>query len=304
MSVKLSIGSWAYAFGPYESNPVPFDTVVRQLGAYGFDGIEVGAFRPHVHPDDYPMKAGRDKLKNLIRANGLEISGMAADFWAYPGPGTDEAQKNDSYIKLFKKNLQLALDLGAPALRVDCVNGPDGIPGVERQAAFERIVNLWRKCAGMAEDFGVKLIWEFEPGFLFNKPSEVANLVKTVDHPNFSVLFDTCHAYMCAVVGARQPGQKETLAGGVAEFARMLKGHIGHVHLIDSDGTLHGNETSTHRPFGEGKIDFDEALTAIIRDAEFTGKWWTIDLCFWPEAWEVTRKAQEFLKPYMDKYGR
>ena len=107
---------------------------------------------------------------------------------------------------------------------------------------------------------------------------------------------------MCSVVGARQPGAKETLPGGVAEFARMLKGKIGHIHLIDSDGTLHGDETSTHRPFGEGLIDFDEAIQAIMEGAGYTGEWWTIDLCFWPEAWDVTAAAQKFLAPYLARY--
>ena len=29
--VRLSIGSWAYCFGPYKDNPVPFDTVIDKL---------------------------------------------------------------------------------------------------------------------------------------------------------------------------------------------------------------------------------------------------------------------------------
>jgi len=299
MGKKLSIGSWAYAFGPYTSNPVPFDKVVRTLGAYGFDGIEIGAFRPHIHPDDYPMLADRQKIKNLIRANGLEVSGLAADFWAYPGPGTEEAQKNNAYLNVFKKNVQLCLDLGAPAIRVDTVSPPDAFPGAERKTAWNRIVSLWRACAQLAEDFGIRLVWEFEPGFLFNKPSEVVQLVQEVDHPNFSILFDACHAHMCSVVGARQAGTQETLKGGVVEFIRRLKGHIGHVHLIDSDDTLHNNETSTHRPFGEGKIDFKAVIPALVEEGGYVGDWWTIDLCFWPEAWDVTRNAQEFLKPFL-----
>ncbi len=302
MPKKLSIGSWAYCTGPYEENPIPFDKIVRTLSAYGFDGVEVAGMGPHIHPDSYPMKADREKVKNLIKVNGLEVSGLAADFWSFPGPGTAEAHENNLYMNVFKKNLQLCLDIGSPAIRVDTVNGPEGIPGVERQVAWDRIVNVWRECAQLAEDFGVKLVWEFEPGFMFNKPSEVVQMVNDVGHPNFTVLFDTCHAYMCGVVGSRQPGEKETLSGGVAEFARMLKGRIGHVHLIDSDGTLHNDETSTHRPFGEGKINFDEVIPALVEDAGYNSQWWAIDLCFWPEAWDVTRNAQEFLKPYLQKY--
>jgi sugar phosphate isomerase/epimerase len=302
MARKLSIGTWAYAFGPYQQNPVPFDKVVDKLGELGYDGVEIGAFKPHIHPDDYPSDADRAGVKSRIARNRLEVSGLAADFWGDKGPATDAAQEGDYYLKLFEKNLKLCTDLGAPSIRVDTVSPPDGAPGVERKTAWKRIVELWRTCAGRAQEKGVKVVWEFEPGFVFNKPSEVVELVADVGHPNFSVLFDTCHAYMCAVVGARQPGAKETLPGGVAEFARKLKGQIGHLHVIDSDGTLHGDETSTHRPFGEGFIDFGEVLDAVCKDAGYQGKWFTVDLCFWPEAWEVTEKAKRFLEPYLARY--
>ncbi len=74
---------------------------------------------------------------------------------------------------------------------------------------------------------------------MFNKPSEVIRIVYKVDHLNFSTLFDSYHAYMCSVVGARQLGEKRELLGGVVQFSYMLTGKIGHIHLIDSDGTLH-----------------------------------------------------------------
>lgn len=60
-------------------------------------------------------------------------------------------------------------------------------------------------------------MWEFEPGFAFNKPSEIIRLVDEVGHKNFSILFDTCHAHLCAAVGARQPGEQDTLLGGALE---------------------------------------------------------------------------------------
>jgi sugar phosphate isomerase/epimerase len=301
---KLSIGSWAYTFGPYTDHPIPFDEVCKKLGELKFDGVEIGAFRPHIHPDDYPMKKDRDAVKALITKNGLGVSGLAADFWAPPcPPGSDEAQKNDAYVNLFKKNLQLCLDLGSKAIRVDTVAPPDkGVAGVDPKVAWDRTAKLWNRCAQIAQDNGVLVVWEFEPGFLYNKPSEIAKMANDVNHPNFKIMFDTSHAYMCSVIGARQNAPKEILKGGVVEFASMLKGKIGHLHLIDSDGTLHGDETSTHRPFGEGFVNFDEAIAAIY-EAGFKGEWWTIDLCFWPEAWEVTENAKKFLEPYMAKYA-
>jgi sugar phosphate isomerase/epimerase len=299
---KLSIGSWAYTFGPYGNNPIPFDTVVKTLGKLGFDGVEVGGFRPHIYPDDYPMKADREKVVGLLKDAKLGVSGLAADFWGLSDPcckcppGNPENEQR--YISIFKKNLQLCLDLGAPAIRVDTGEGPDAYKGPKRAAVMRQIAKVWKQCAAIGADFGVRVTWEFEPGFLFNKPSEIVALADKVSHPNFGIMLDTCHAYMCAVVGARQPGKKETLKGGVVELARMLSGKINHVHLIDSDGTLHGGETSTHRPFGEGLLNFSEIIPAIEK-AGYAGQWWTIDLCNWPEAWDVTANAKDFLKPYL-----
>ena len=134
MAKKLSIGSWAYAFGPYEDNPVPFDDVVKRLSELEFDGVEIGAFKPHIDINDYPMKSDRDAVRGLISYYGLEVSGLAADFWSHPSPGSDEAQEDDFYFKLFRRNLQLALDLGSPSIRVDTVaDAEEEVPGVERE---------------------------------------------------------------------------------------------------------------------------------------------------------------------------
>jgi sugar phosphate isomerase/epimerase len=128
-------------------------------------------------------------------------------------------------------------------------------------------------------------------------------LVDDVGHPSFGILFDTCHAHICAALGARQPGQRETLPGGALELLTRLRGKIGHVHLIDSDGTLHNNETSTHAPFGQGVLDFDALIPEILRCGCPTN-WWTIDLCFWPNAWEVTAAAKRFLGGMARKYAQ
>jgi sugar phosphate isomerase/epimerase len=128
-------------------------------------------------------------------------------------------------------------------------------------------------------------------------------MVYKVDHPNFSIMFDSCHAYMSSVIGARQMGEKELLPKGVVQFAHMLTGKIGHVHLIDSDGTLHDGDTSTHAPLGTGKLDFDEIIPAIL-DAGYKDEWWTIDLCFWPKALDVTADCKVFLDKLINKYGK
>jgi len=287
--MKISIGSWAFAWGEYAANPVPFDRVVRRLAEVGYDGVEICGFPPHITLEAYPDAASRRAVVRMLNDLNLGVSGYAADFTSV-NPVTVDKQK---YLDLFRRNVEMCVDLGSPSIRVDTVAAPGSIPDADYEAAMMRVAEIWRDAAEIAQPAGVRVVWEFEPGFAFNKPSEVVRLHEAVGHPNFKVMFDTSHAYMCSVVGARQHGEKETLPGGVAEFLDRLEGRIGHIHLIDSDGTLHDGETSTHRPFGEGFIDFKALAPKLLAVPGI--QWWCVDLCFWPGAWELVDTSRRFV---------
>ncbi|MDP2895128.1 MAG: sugar phosphate isomerase/epimerase family protein [bacterium] len=299
---KIAIGSWAYVFGPYSSNPVPLDKVVMRLSELGFDGIELCGFKPHVHPDDYPTKEKRQEIVNLLKDHNLEPVGIAADFTATL-PGAEGVAAQTAYLDNFKKNIELCADIGIPKIRVDTCEEPPAEITREYEKKFSNIVAAWQKASQIAQDAGIGLIWEFEPGFIFNKPSEITRMVKEVGHPNFKILLDSCHAHMVADQGAKQPPPKETLSGGAVELIGRLNGKIGHIHLIDSDNTLHDNMTSTHAPFGQGVLDFDKIMPAIMA-AGYDSEWWSVDLCFWPEAWEVTEAGLKFVRGLAEKYGK
>jgi len=295
MAKKTSIGGWAYIWGGYSEEPIALEVVVKKLSELGFDGIEMAAFPPHLEPN---TKEERLKVKKMLNRYGLEISGLAAPF---PSPATSAESE---YIDAVKANLEICTDMEIPKLRVDSVDPPTEVPGgMDYEACFSKVASVWNSSAELCAKEGVKLIWEFEPGFIFNKPGEVTRMAYMVDHPNFSILFDSCHAYMSAVLASRQMGQKETLPKGVVQFAHMLTGKIGHIHLIDSDGTLHDNETSAHAPLGTGRLDFDEIMPAIL-DAGYDDEWWPIDLCFWPNALEVTEGCKTFVDDLIEKYGK
>ena len=296
---RISIGTWAYSIGPYADCPVPFDVIVDKLAALGFDGLELGGFGIHPNPDNMPTADDRAKCKQMVADAGLAFSGLAANLW---GEKLINTEDTTPYINEFRKNLDFCVDLGIPGIRVDCVQPPTIFEEVDEATARQRVVSTWQRCAAEAADKGVYVTWEFEPGFAFNKPSDILRIVDEVNSDNFGVQFDTCHAHMVAAVGARQPGVKETLPGGALELAQKLRGKINHLHLIDSDGTLHGDETSTHAPFGDGILDFD-TLIPELNKAGVPHDWWTIDLCFWPDAWAVTERCKKAIDVLNQKYG-
>jgi len=318
---RISIGTWAYSIGPYANSPIPFPEICQKLKELGFDGLELGGFGVHPNPTTAEIVAGwcsdpdaaRDEILEDIRTEwegrGLACSGLAADLW---GEKLISAADDKSYLATFRKNLSFANGLGIDVIRVDTTEDP-GILGkvpnepkqkatVDYDAALKRVCSTWRKCSKLAADAGMRVVWEFEPGFAFNKPSDIFRVLDGVNQDNFGVMFDTCHANMVAVHGARQPGKKETLKGGIRELAERLTGKIGRVHLIDSDGSLHDNHTSTHPPFGEGNLDFDDFMPAISA-AGSPDDWWTIDLCFWPDAWKATKKCKKAIDKLNKKYG-
>lgn len=304
---KLSIGSWAYIFN--QTQPTnDFHTVLHKLQDLGYDGVELGSFGVHPTPWSHPSKADRAKLKKEVADHGLAFSGIAVDLWSFKKPGPSIMDENPTpYTAAFLGFTAFAADLGIKTIRVDSVEPPEFFKtsGMDPKVGMERIVAVWDKCSKMAADYGLNICWEFEPGFVFNKPSEVYKIVDAVrakGNSNFGVLYDTCHAHMCAAIGANHVGEKELLKGGALEMLEKLKGKITHVHLIDSDGSLNEHNTSTHNPFGTGKLDFDKLIPAL-NQCGVPHDWWCVDLCFWPNAWEVTADSKRFLDKLRQKYA-
>jgi sugar phosphate isomerase/epimerase len=289
--MKISLGSWAFSFGPFAGNPIPFEKTVERLSSAGYDGIEICGFPPHVTPDRYPTVESRRQLVRFLEDHKLGVSGYAADFTSVNPVAPGNKQK---YLDLFQRNAQMCVDIGSPSIRVDTIAAPGSLDERDYQASFDRLADVWNAAAAIAQDAGIRLVWEFEPGFAFNKPSEVLSLHAKVDHANFRLMFDTSHAYMCAVAGARQHGARETLPGGVPEFLKRLEGRIGAIHLIDSDGSLYGDETSTHCPFGKGYIDFKSLTPQLLAVPNI--EWWCIDMSFWPGSWDLVESSLAFVR--------
>jgi sugar phosphate isomerase/epimerase len=297
MSGKISVGSSAFAIGAYERAPIPFDTVLERLSQVGYDGVEIFGAKPYGHPDLYPSQADRRNLKQKLVDLGLEVSNFGADFWGISLAASDADAAR--YMEAFKRNLEFCIDIGGDSIRVDTAVGH--WPAGERAAIRDRYVKTWQACSDLAAAAGIDLYWEFEPGFIINRPTDVAKLTDDVGRANFKLMFDTCHAQMSGVQAARQDAPIEKLPS-VVSFIDRMGPRIGTVHLIDSDNTLHHDETSTHAPFGEGVLDFDVIVEAFRRNG-YAGPWWTIDLCFCPTAWDVLDSSYQYVDALLKRHG-
>ncbi len=285
-NVRLSMGSWAFTFGPYAAEPKSLSEVAVRLAQAGYEGIEVCGFPPHATLEQYPNAVSRRQIVSMLADLGLGVSGYSADFTT---TSPSDPLNRQEYLDLFQRQVEMAHDLGSPSIRFDTMTAPGCLPDSDYHNTLHRLADLWRDCADLARQAQVLMLWEFEPGFICNKPSEVVAMHEKVGHPWFQVLFDTAHAYMSSVVGARQHGAREVLEGGVAEFLDLLHGGIGGVHIVDSDGSLWADDTSLHLVPGEGHIPFSGIVPKLLALPHVD--WWCVDLSFHPRAWDRVEQS-------------
>ena len=294
---KVAFGSWAFVFGPFASDPWSFQRVCQYVADAGYDGIEISGFRPHPHQDDFNSDLKCQKLRDQIASCGLGISAFAPDMTSAPPTASSEAV----YLRLVDSARAFCERMNITTLRVDTVSPPIALGADEYEAQFARVATNFTAAAERLARSDVQLVWEFEPGFWLNSPTEVLRLLDAVQSDNFGVLFDTSHA-LTSARGQRQTPPLELLEGGAEEYARLLKPFVRHLHLIDSIGVLHDDETSEHLPFGAGEVDFDAVigvLGAVATDIE----WWTVDYCFWPHTERDGAKGAAFVHDLIKRHS-
>ena len=80
-------------------------------------------------------------------------------------------------------------------------------------------------------------------------PDILAELIRRVDSPNIGCCFDIGHAHCNSNVP-------------VSEWARVLGGHIGHVHIHDNHG-----DKDAHLPLGKGNAPLADVIEKVLSAA-------------------------------------
>jgi sugar phosphate isomerase/epimerase len=301
---KISRGSWCLGFGFLR--PATLEQVVKVLSAFGYDGIELAGFFDHATLDRYPDKESRKKLVDWIHSHDLELVGYApgpyGDFGKFPwATGGDDIHA--AYLKLFEDSLQFCVDTGIPAMRVD----PGDFGPLARDAdydrAWDRVVTTFKQHAERGREVGVKILWEYETGQIFVKPSEAVKLMDDVGDSNLQLMYDVGHVHAGCALGHNQVQPIERLDGGAVEFARMFKGRIGHAHVCDTDSNTWQNAFGTHLGIGKGVIDFDELIPTLAEC--YDGEWWSVDaIPMSAESWADTWSDRFALDELLDRHVR
>lgn len=141
-----------------------------------------------------------------------------------------------------------------------------------REAIWDMARDQVREAGVYAQSKGLEIVLELEPfnEALLSDVHELARFVREVDHPAVRANADISHLH---------------LANCSLEDVAVLTGMIGHIHLSDCDGKVHGD-----MPAGMGATPIKEYLQAIV-DTGYEGTV-SIELEYAPEGTDIVAWAQ------------
>jgi D-psicose/D-tagatose/L-ribulose 3-epimerase len=140
-----------------------------------------------------------------------------------------------------------------------------------REAIWEMARDRCREIADHAATKGIEIVLELEPftEALVGTTDNLVAFVKDVDRPNFRANADISHLH---------------LSDASFEDVKKMTGLIGHIHLSDCDGKVHGD-----LPAGMGVTPIREYLQAIV-DTGYEGTV-SIELEYSPEPDKIVEWA-------------
>ena len=259
------------------------EEAIRRVAGIGYSGIELMADVPHAWPAGL-LPERVDSIRRTLDECSLSISNINAFMmnavadprqpywhpsWIEPDPHYRAIRREHT-----KRSLRLAKELGAPHITTE----PGG-PLAEGQSWDDAATVFYDElmpCVELAEEAGVGLLIEPEPGLLIERFGEYLRFVERIDSGQVGLNFDVGHAYC---VGEEPQ-----------DWVPKMHEHTVHYHLED----ISASRKHYHRIPGEGAIDIPAVMRAIA-DTGFGG-WITVELYPYGDSPdEAAREAREYV---------
>ncbi|MCP3868253.1 MAG: sugar phosphate isomerase/epimerase [Gammaproteobacteria bacterium] len=262
---------------------------LSSIADLGFKGAEILCDHPHWFPGR--VQASQiTGIKHLIENLGLGISNLNANTAnGYYGPLPSEnlfepslssADDTDRRwrIQYSIETIRLAYALGA-----DCISLTSGRPGSgdTPTKGMQLFVESLKQICAAAENYGVRVGIEYEPGLLVERADEVAEVLQRVDSPQLGANLDLGHAYLS------HESPEETIG--------LLAGRIWNVHVEDIANYKH-----FHLIPGEGDIPLSRYFQLL--DNCGYDRYLTVELYSYPQMpEEAGRRSLAYLRELLER---
>jgi sugar phosphate isomerase/epimerase len=279
--MKLAFSSNAYLRYSIE------ETIAR-VASLGYTGIELLADVPHAWPAGL-LDEQKQHIRDSLAKHNLAISNINAFMmnavadprqpywhpsWIEPDPHYRAIRREHT-----KRALHLARDLGAPQITTE-PGGPLAMGESWSEGAaifYEELM----PCIEVAEQVGVPLLIEPEPGLLIERFDQYLEFVSRIDSPLVGLNFDVGHAYC--------------VSEDPQDWIARMAPHTKHYHLEDIAST----RVHQHLVPGRGAVDFNATLAEIAKTG-YDG-WLTVELYpYLDDPDTAAREAKIFLSSKLD----
>ncbi len=256
---------------------------VASIAEAGYDGVEIMLDAPHLFPagvTDREVQA----VRAAVEAAGLQVSNCNAftmsavgDTW-HPSWIEPNEERRRQRIRHTADAIRVARHLGAPSISTE-PGGPIP-PGMTRGQAMTLFVQGIAEVLPAAEEYGVDVLVEPEPGLLIERAAEFLGFATRISHLRLGLNFDVGH-FFC--VGERP--EQAFLA---------LQPHVRHVHLEDIAAT----REHRHLLPGQGAIPIPHIVESMA-EAGYAG-WITVELYPYEDTpYETACRALQYLREHL-----
>ncbi len=227
-------------------------TAVEGIAAAGYEGVELLADMPHL----YPFSFGAEEmttLQELLQRHHLAVANINANtamgyygrpFWESlfePSLANPDRQARKWRIDYTRRCIALAHRLGARNVSVTsgCM-----VPGIRPEDSLLLLRDSLKEVVAFAQDFGVRIGIEYEPGLLISCAEELATFLVLFDSPFLGANLDLGHSHV--------------LGEDHSEVLALLGDKVFHIHLEDIRRRKH-----YHLIPGQGDMDFPAIFAAL-----------------------------------------
>lgn len=277
----------------------PLSEAIETISRIGYNGIEIMCDAPHAYPPDVTDEYIQ-ATRSLLQQKGLTVANLNAfmmtaarlrrgddgipefprspdDFWL-PSYIQSEPSGRRTRIEHTINCLRLAKEFGAGGISIE-PGGP--LEDFTEEEGRKRFAAALEEVIPIAEELGVELRIEPEPGLLIERSDQYLKFMERIDSPMVGLNLDIGHIYC--------------VGEDPADAIRRLSDHIRYIQIEDIAAT----RVHQHLVPGDGAIDFDSVFGAL-RDVNYQG-WVTVELYpLLDDPHTAAQRAYDYLKPYFD----
>ena len=221
------------------------ESILSAAVRHGYHGVEFRCDAGHNHGIEVTTPPSvRRGLRSRLDGAGIEPCCLA----------TGLQFVNDWSLNESRSRMELAADLGCPAIRVFCGKPTDEMSMPDM---IEKVGQQLRNAAEIASYTGVQ-IW-IETHDTFSRARDAAAAIRMAEHPDVGIVYDNLHPYR------RGEPLTETFAA--------ITGLIRHVHFHDG---LNKEDQVVIKPFGQGDLPLVEMIRKLGQqgyDGYVCGEW-------------------------------